>query len=381
MVLEARPAAEEERSAETVIPGKGTARHQPTQVSIPVARIKPLAPAPAAKSAESAAAPPRPGPTFTAAKPTDRAAPKFSAGSPARQPQRPQYRPNGAGQAGAGLGYAPPQQPFPPSGAQYGRPGVPYAGPPESYPDVVRQHTAGAGDRAGRRVGQRRRILWLLLAVIVAAAIGVGAALALNHTPRSANAANTTKAGQKPTSVPSVADTVTGFMSINALNSPSTALPGAGWSTRTVTEADANSAAAGFRIDVPPGWTETRKGLATDFNGPGNQLLEVDLAQQPTTDMLTAAKKVEAATHLRHYKRIDMQAEPVRQVEGAVWKFDWTPAGGVQYTVDDIFFAQQTPAGVQDYAIFIRSPASTFKGSSLPLFDKILPTFQTVPAT
>jgi len=220
-----------------------------------------------------------------------------------------------------------------------------------------------------------------VLAVIVAAAIGVGVALALHHDPGSANAANTTGAGQTPTSVPSVADTVTGFKSIDALNTPSTGLPGTGWSTRTVTEADANSAAGGFSIDVPPGWTETRNGLATDFNGPGKQLLEVDLTQQPTTNMLTAAKKVEAATHFRDYKRLNLQAEPVRHAEGAVWKFDWTPAGGVQYTIDDIFFAQQTSAGVQDYAIYIRSPATTFSSSSLPLFDKILPTFQTVPAT
>jgi hypothetical protein len=36
---------------------------------------------------------------------------------------------------------------------------------------------------------------------------------------------------------------------------------------------------------------------------------------------------------------------------------------------------------VQDYAVYLRSPSSTFGGTSLPLFDKILPTFQTVPAS
>jgi hypothetical protein len=180
--------------------------------------------------------------------------------------------------------------------------------------------------------------------------------------------------------VPSVADTPTGFKSIDALNSPSTALP-AGWSTVTVTAADANSAAAGFSIDLPPGWKETRKDLATDFTGPGNLLLEIDLTAQPTSNMLTAARQIEAATHFRDYKRLNLQAEPVRHAEGAVWKFNWTPAGGVQYTVDDIFFAQQTSAGVQDYAVYLRSPSSTFGSTSLPLFDKILPTFQTVTAS
>jgi hypothetical protein len=219
-----------------------------------------------------------------------------------------------------------------------------------------------------------------LVAVIVAAAIGVGAALALNKdNPGTTNAGKA--AGSSPVTVPSVADTTTGFMSVDALNNPSTALPAAGWSMMTVTAADANSAAAGFSIDVPPGWKETRNDLATDFTGPGNLLVEIDLTQQQTSNMLTAATQVEAATHFRDYKRLNLQAEPVRHAEGAVWKFNWTPAGGVQYTVDDIFFAQQTSAGVQDYAVYIRSPASTFGSTSLPLFDKILPTFQTVPAS
>ena len=381
----------DERSlaAETVIPGKGAAEYQPTQVSIPAARATPSAPVqpPAEPKSAEAAQPPKPGPTFTAAKPTDRAKPSFSAASPARPvrpvtpppEQRPAYGPSGAGP-----GYPPPKQggsttPFPPSSAQYTPAAGQYAGPSQAYPDAVRQYTPGArGGRAGRGQGPNRRILWLVIAVIIAAAIGVGAALALNGNGNqgTANAGSTSKA----TSVPSVADTPTGFKSIDALNNPSTALP-AGWSTQTVTTADASSASAGFSIDVPPGWKETRKGLATDFNGPGNLLLEIDLTQQQTTNMLTAAKQVQAGTHFRDYKQVNLQAEPVRHAEGAVWKFTWTPAGGVQYTVDDIFFAQQTSAGVQDYAVYIRSPSSTFGSTGLALFDEILPTFQTVTAS
>ncbi len=217
-----------------------------------------------------------------------------------------------------------------------------------------------------------------MLAVVVAAAIGVGAALALNNngSTGAANAGNTSGAG----AVPSIANTPGDFKSVDALNNPSTALP-AGWSTQTVTAAAANSAAAGFSIDVPPGWKKTSKGLATDFTGPGDLLLEVDLTQQPTSNMLTAAKQEEAATHFRDYKRLNLQPEAVRHAAGAVWKFNWTPAGGVQVTVDDIFFPQQTSAGVQDYAIYIRSPSSTFGSKSLPLFDEMLRTFQTVPAS
>jgi eukaryotic-like serine/threonine-protein kinase len=390
-LLDARPVAEEARSraAETLIPGPDAARHQPTQVSIPVARATPSAPAQVAvpKTAEPTPAQ-KPGPTFTAAKPSDRAAPTFSAAAsparPARQaPATPADR-TVYGPSGAGQGYPPPQPqggttPFPPSGALYGSPAGQYAGPSQSYPDLAGQYPPGTGGgRTGRGRGQGRRILWLVVAVIVAAAIGVGTALALNkNDPGTTNAG---KAGSSPVTVPSVADTTTGFKSVDALNNPSTALP-AGWSMVTVTAADANSAAAGFSIDVPPGWKETRKDLATDFTGPGNLLVEIDLTRQQTSNMLTAARQVEAATHFRDYKRLNLQAEPVRHAEGAVWKFNWTPAGGVQYTVDDIFFAQQTSAGVQDYAVYIRSPASTFGSTSLPLFDKILPTFQTVPAS
>ncbi len=395
--LEKQAAAEEARSrpAETVLPDRGSAEYQPTQISIPVARMAPSAPAqPTAappKPTDPKPPPPKPGPTFTAAKPTDRVAPTFSAAnpasaaSPARPPrpvtppdQRPAYPPGNAGH-----GYSPPKQggsttPFPQPAVHYGSPGAQYAGPSQPYPDLARQYTPGtSGGRAGRDRGHGRRILWLVVAVIVAAAVGVGTALALHN-----NNDNTTNAGNTTTAVPSVADTPTGFKSVDALNNPSTALP-PGWSTQTVTAASADSAAAGFSIDIPPGWTETRKGLATDFNGPGDQLVEVDLTKQQTSDMMTAARQVEAASKSRfpHYKRLNLQAEPVRHAEGAVWKFNWTPSGGAQSTVDDIFFAQQTSAGVQDYAIYIRSPSSTFGTTSLPLFVQILQTFQTVPGS
>jgi hypothetical protein len=400
MPQEEGPVEEEasSRAAETVIPDK-SARYQPTQVSIPVARV--ASPTPAKpntiqpKAAEPKPAPPKPGPTFTAAKPTDRAAPTFSAASPSpvtpARPARPVTPPPDQrpayGSSSAGQGYPPPTPPkggtapFPPSGGQYGPPVGQYAGPAQPYPDLSKLYTPGKVGRVRRGRGQSGRIIWLVVAVLIAAAIGVGAALALNHnsTDSAANAGNTS-AANNPTVVPSVEDTPTGFQSVDALNDPSTALPAADWSKHLVTATDAHSAAAGFSIDIPPGWTETRKGLATDFTGPGDLIVEVDLTGQPTSNMLAAAGQVEKASTSRFpgYKRVKLQAEPVRHAEGAVWKFTWTPAAGQQFTVDDIFFAQQTSAGVQDYAVYIRSPASTFGTTSLPLFDKILRTFQTV---
>ncbi|MGH3253557.1 MAG: protein kinase domain-containing protein [Trebonia sp.] len=387
--------AEPEAAAEPATAESKVLSLEVAEVPVPEA-----APSDAAATEPKAAAstplkppPPRPAPTFTAAKSTERAAPTFATPGPAR-PSRPATPPpnqrTAYGPSSAGPGYPPPggSTAYPPStpqygqSAQYGQPAGQYPGPSQAYPDGVRQYTPGTGGgRAGRGHGAGQRILWLVVAVIVAAAVGVGAALALNNNgdTGASNAGDTSGAGNNPVAVPSVADTPTGFKSVDALNSPSTQLP-AGWSSRTVAAADAHSAAAGFSIDVPPGWTETRKDLATDFNGPGELLVEVDLTKQPTSDMLAGAGQVETASKGRFpdYKRLNLRAEPVRHAEGAVWKFHWTPAGGVPLTVDDIFFAQQTPAGVQDYAVYIRSPSSTFGGKSLPLFDNILRTFQTV---
>jgi eukaryotic-like serine/threonine-protein kinase len=387
----ARSAEEpESRAAETVVPAKGALRYQPPQV--PVARLSPSAPVQPLstdqpKPAEPKPAPPKP--TFTAAKQANRVAPSFSAASPARPAspgrptpartvtppdQRPSYSP-----AGAGQGYSPAKGQYPSSGAQYAPQGGQYPGPAQAFPDLGRQYPPGTGGgRASRGLhGRRRQLIWLAVAIVIAAAIGVGTALALSRgASGSVNAGNT----GGPTTVPSVADTPTSFESVEALNNPSTALPGAGWSTKTVTRADAQSNAAGFSVDLPPGWTETRDGLATSFSGPGDLLFEVDLTQQPTTDMLSAATQVEAGSQsqFRDYQQVALTAVPVRHAEGAVWKFQWTPAGGVQLTADDIFFPQSTSSGVQDYAVYIRSPSSTFGSGSLSIFDAILRTFQTV---
>lgn len=395
------PAADDDesgsRAADTVIPRKGAAAPQ-----VPGARVAPSAPVPAQPTAK----PEPPKPTFTAAKPADRAGPSFSAAIPARPatpgrptparpatPGRPVPPPSSQrpayGQSSAAQGYQPAGRggsttPLPPSGATYLPQGAQYAGPSQPTPDLSRQYPPGTGGGAGRRQdgGQRRQLIWLVVAVIIAAAIGVGTALALNHGgSNGANAGSTSTAGGHPTTVPSVADTVTKLKSVDALNNPSTALPGAGWTTQTVTQAQAQSAAAGFSMDVPPGWDTKQSGLQTDFTGPDDLLVEVDLTEQSTTNMLAAATQVKNASMNRFpgYKQQDLKAVPVRNTEGAFWKFTWTPAAGTRNTVDDIFFAQGTSAGVQDYAIYLRSPSSMFSAKSLPLFERMLRTFKVVP--
>src|ERR1700722_1862538 len=371
---------------ETVVADKGSGSgYQPTELSIPVARVAP--PGPAQRPAEQRLAeqrlaeerpaqqrPAQPKPTFTAAKPTERPTPTYSAASPARpQPatpvpeRRPAYGPGGAGQATPGGGTTP----FPPSGGAY-------AGPSQSYPDLARQYKPGTGGGgAGRGRGRGRQIAWLVVAVVIAAAVGVGAALALNRHTGGGSPGATTSTGSGP-----VADTVTGFKSVDALNNPSAVLP-SGWSHATVTAADLGApAVAGFSLDLPPGWTEKRSGQAVNFTGPADMLMTVDLTPQSTSNMLAAATGIEresvAEGKFPGYKRINLQEVPVRNTRGAGWKFSWTQAGDPMFVADDIFFAKATSAGSQDYAIYIRSPQSTFSGSALPLFDQILQTFETV---
>jgi hypothetical protein len=384
------------RAADTVIPRKGAAAPQ-----VPGARVSPSAAVPAQPET---AKPEPPKPTFTAAKPAERVGPSFSAATPARpatpgrptparpatpgrpvpppSTQRPAY-----GQSSAAQGYPTPGRgnttPLPPADGTYRAQGAQYAGPSQTPPDLSRQYQPGTGGGGGRRQdrGQRRQLIWLVVAVIIAAAIGVGTALALNHSgSNGANAGNTGTPGQ-PTTVPSVADTTTNIHSVDALNNPSTTLPGAGWTTQTVTQAQAGSVAAGFSMDVPPDWKTKQNGLQTDFTGPGDLLVEVDLTEQSTTNMLTAATQVKNASLNRFpgYKQQNLQAVPVRNTEGAFWKFTWKPTAGTQDTVDDIFFAQGTSSGVQDYAIYLRSPSSTFSAKSLPLFEQMLRTFKVVP--
>jgi hypothetical protein len=241
----------------------------------------------------------------------------------------------------------------------------------------------GAGGGHGNNGRGTRRLLWLLVAVIVAIAIGVGAALMLNAGGSGTNTDAGLKASdgtsQSASMPPAMADSSTGVQAVDALNSPSTQLPGASWTTQTVTKAQAGSIAAGYSIDVPPGWTEQQVGLATNITGPNGQVVEVDLTQQATADMLAAETQVEQETIPKSpgYQRLTLKAVPVRHTQGSVWEFTWVPAQKPQTTAQDIFFAQNTSGGVQDYAVLVSAPSSSFN-AQLPTFDKMLQTFQVV---
>jgi len=333
---------------------------------------------------------PRPAPTFTAAKPGERAAaPTFSAARP-DQPgsvQRPPQAGQGSVQAPAAQPAAaasPPsywgasQGPIPPyashsggagySGAAGPTPSVggQYAGPSQQYPDLAAQYAPAPADG-----GRRRSRWWLVLVacILIAAAIGAGAALALRHD------------GKTTTVARGGTTTTTKFKSVNALNSPSSVVP-KGWTTEMVSPSTYGTT-AGFTIDLPPGWTRKPVGLATYFYGPDDMLLDVDLTTHEFLDnMVREARHIEQQTPpigdaLPGYRRMALQEVPVRGTHGALWQFSHS-LNGVTVLTDDILFVLPTSAGSQSYAVYIRAPKSGWNSTYLPIFDQILPTFEPV---
>jgi hypothetical protein len=211
-------------------------------------------------------------------------------------------------------------------------------------------------------------IALIVAALVVAAAAGAGAAYALRHS------------GGGATTVPPSASTA--FGSVNALNHPSATVP-SGWTPETISPS-AGGTAAGFSIDVPPGWHEARSGKATDFTSADGMVLDVDLTPHTYQNMVTEAKFIKEQSLLKGafpgYKQNHLQAVPVRGTPGAIWQFTWSPSGDVRQLSDDILFILKTPAGAQSYALYFRAPDSGWNTTYLPVFEQILRTFQTVPS-
>jgi hypothetical protein len=364
----------------------------------------------------TAAPKPKPSPSFTAARPGERSAtPTFSAarpgtptGGPAARAAAPTAKPaatpsgygsdrppSGAAQSGAAQ-YGPAQyESAQPGSGQHGAnsyggttyggtsyAGTTYGGPSAQQPSATApyldqsiQYTPGTGGgRAQRRLRPKRRIVLVLVAVLVAVAIGAGAAIALGHHTPAASAG---------THGDPAAPATTRFLTVNALNAPSSVIP-AGWVTDTQ-QPSVDKTNGGFTVSLPPGWTKQRKGLGTYFHGPDNMLLEVDLTPHKyPNDLVQEAKSIEqgaiATDRFPHYQRAALAAVPVRGTKGAFWQFTWS-LNGVAARTDDILFVLPTNGGGQSYAIYVRGLNSGWSTKELPVFDKILHTFQTIPAS
>jgi tRNA A-37 threonylcarbamoyl transferase component Bud32 len=330
-------------------------------------------------------APPQPKPTFTAAKHAERAGPSFSP-SQAALPVPPQPAPPFSASRQAWRA-DPPTTPAPAyesagrggPDAYYGAPGAQYtprsdadaqyAGPSQPYPDLVRQYAPGTGGRARRRYPRGRMVALIAAALVAAAAIGGGAAYALRgHSTPGARAHTTGNANLPKT--------------VQALDSPSSAVP-AGWIPVRVLPSD-TATTAGFTIDMPPGWSEKRAGLRTFLYAPdGVRYMDIDLTRHTYANMVNEATYIErqsvAQGRFPDYRRATIKAVPIRGTTGAFWQFTWLMPGDVKMRSDDILFIAPTQAGPQSYAIYFRSPDSIWNSQSIPLFQKMLRTFQTVP--
>jgi hypothetical protein len=102
--------------------------------------------------------------------------------------------------------------------------------------------------------------------------------------------------------------------------------------------------------------------------------------------MLTEAKYIESQVVAKgkfpQYKRVSLRAVPIRGTNGAFWQFTWVNSGSVQTRSDDILFVKPTSAGSQSYAIYFRAPTpgNDWNTKYLPVFKKMLRTFQSVPS-
>jgi hypothetical protein len=317
-----------------------TASKRNQNVTPPASASRPATPAPAASPVPA------------------QPAPSFSTGRPARQADPPTM-PEPAQYYGPSTPYAAA------SGGQYA--GGQYADPSQDYPGLAQQYAPDTGGRP-RRFRRGRRIALVVGAIVVAAAAGGGAALALNHGSNSAAATNTTNAASLKNQPGSV----------QALDTPSTVVP-AGFTSYTVSPSAAGTT-AGFTIDVPSNWTETKDGLITKFQDDnGDRFFEVDLTAHTYTNMVTEAQFIETQSVAKDtfpdYKRAALKAAPVRGTQGAFWQFTWD-RNGLTTRTDDILFNDQTPNGPQSYAIYFRAPNAGWNSKFLPQFEKMLSTFQ-----
>jgi hypothetical protein len=207
--------------------------------------------------------------------------------------------------------------------------------------------------------------------VVLAAAIGVGAAFLIQRDS-GANASSDT-----------------GNKSAQALQSPPTAVQmiddqvaaPAGWQTITVSAATTGTT-AGFSLAAPANWTVRQSKLATTITAPDSiRYAEVDLTPHHYANMLSEANYIQNTAlsegHFPGYHLVSLKQVTIRGTSGAFWAFTWVRPDGTMMRVNDLLFVLQTPAGPQSYAIYVTAPNAQFAGSEgLGIFGKVLASFK-----
>jgi hypothetical protein len=237
----------------------------------------------------------------------------------------------------------------------------------------------GRRQRSGRG---RLKIALAATAVLVAAAIGVTAALV-------------TRNGSSPVSVPSSPAAAPGALPPLTATTPAVVQSidkrmGIPPSYRRETiGGSAMSATAGFSIGLPPGWHPKRIARQRTFLFAPNRLsyVDIDLTTHTRSNMMAEARFVEKQAlsegHFPGYQLIRILPANIRGTLGAVWEFDWVNPQGVTMRVDDLLFTLRTASGPQSYAIYSTGPAgrddNDWNRVTLPVVTRMLHTFKPVP--
>jgi hypothetical protein len=273
-----------------------------------------------------------------------------------------QYRP-GPSQPGPATSYPEPatQLAFPDSVGQH--PGS-VGQNPGQHPDSVGQHPG----RRGR--GARKALLAVVVAVVVAAVAVVAIVLAMHRSTTSQAARNGPTTRTSPVSstgaIPPLTKDTPGV--IVAIDQPSTTLP-TGLTAQSFPPSQTGTM-AGFSMAVPPGWQARQQPGSPKqvfYKAPdGVSFVEVELTAQHTSDMVAALQSIRmqamAQNRFPGYKLLDFAAQDVLRTRGALWRFDWVNASGVQMRVDDMLFTLPTKNGPQAYAIYMTTPEGTGPG-------------------
>jgi hypothetical protein len=239
----------------------------------------------------------------------------------------------------------------------------------QNPPTRPQEYQSAPADGTDAPPPRRRGWLIAVVAVVVAVCVGVAVAIAVKGGPPPATPRTTGVA-----TIPLMSGTRDS--ALHALNHPVGSPP----SDYTPLSASPVGAAAGFSIAMPPGWffRHTAGSLIWSLHNPSQTAsLEIDLTPHNFSDAFVEASSLKkddlAADRLPGYQQIALDRAFIRNNEGAVWEFSWTPADGVTLQAEDILFT----ADGQSYALYMVADQADWSAVR-PAFEKELQTFQVI---
>jgi len=271
----------------------------------------------------------------------------------------------------------------------------PSAPPADTVHDLLQEFSPAPAEvfrRGVRRAGPARgggTVARVAVAVLVLAGIGVGGFLlaqrrVITDQPQAKSAATqsppaaTTTTGSASPAATVLPTQTSGTSVVTAINSHSDALP-PGYQTDSHTAAEMGTA-AGFTIDVPPGWQDSGPmAQYVTLTGPGGKTyVEIDLNRHVKSNMVAEARYLERTNFYSGTSQLLIHSEPILGTSGAIWRFDWV-RNGTQMRMDVLLFN----LGSQSYTIYANGPAGAgdrqWNNHILPTVMQMLSTFKSLP--